>query len=111
MTENQHTEWKEAWRDEYLKWLCGFANAEGGVLVLGRDDKGSPVGLSDAKKLLAQVQQAKWNREQDIYLIEHNHLPLAELMQQLCFNEEEIMARRKLLGLTTRLKQMRKLSH
>lgn len=35
----------------------------------------------DAKKLLAQVQQAKWNREQDIYLIEHNHLPLAELMQ------------------------------
>ena len=65
----------------------------------------------DAKKLLAQVQQAKWNREQDIYLIEHNHLPLAELMQQLCFNEEEIMARRKLLGLTTRLKQMRKLSY
>ncbi len=20
-------EWKESWRDEYLKWLCGFANA------------------------------------------------------------------------------------
>ncbi len=65
----------------------------------------------DVKKLLAQAQQAKWSREQDIYLIEHNHLPLAELMQQLCFNEEEINARRKVLGLTTRLKQMRKLSH
>lgn len=36
MRENQNTEWKEAWRDEYLKWLCGFANAEGGVLVIGR---------------------------------------------------------------------------
>ena len=29
MTENQLTEWKASWRDEYLKWLCGFANAEG----------------------------------------------------------------------------------
>ncbi len=25
--ENQHIEWKEYWRDEYLKWICGFANA------------------------------------------------------------------------------------
>lgn len=41
----------------------------------------------DVKKLLAQAQQVKWSREQDIYLIEHNHLSLAELMQQLCFNE------------------------
>jgi hypothetical protein len=24
---------KETWRDEYLRWICGFANAEGGVLV------------------------------------------------------------------------------
>lgn len=65
----------------------------------------------DVKKLLAQVQQTKWTREQDIYLIEHNHLAINELMQKLGFNEEEIMARRKILGLTTRLKQMRKFSH
>lgn len=25
--ESQHTEWKEAWRDAYLRWVCGFANA------------------------------------------------------------------------------------
>jgi len=24
--ENQNTEWKEAWHDEYLKWVCDFAN-------------------------------------------------------------------------------------
>lgn len=24
--EHQHVEWKESWRDEYLRWLCGFAN-------------------------------------------------------------------------------------
>lgn len=45
MKENQNTEWKESWRDEYLKWLCGFANAEGGVLVIGRNDKGQPIGV------------------------------------------------------------------
>jgi ATP-dependent DNA helicase RecG len=55
MKENQNTEWKEAWRDEYLKWLCGFANAEGGVLVIGRNDRGQAVGVSDAKKLLVDL--------------------------------------------------------
>ncbi len=27
MAENQNVEWKESWRDEYLKWICGFADA------------------------------------------------------------------------------------
>lgn len=31
--ETQCVEWKETWRDEYLKWICGFANAYGGVLT------------------------------------------------------------------------------
>ncbi|MEP6905952.1 MAG: ATP-binding protein [Gemmatimonadales bacterium] len=55
MKESQRTEWKESWRDEYLRWLCGFANAAGGVLVLGRNDKGVPVGVPDAKKLLVDL--------------------------------------------------------
>lgn len=50
--ESQLLEWKESWRDEYLKWICGFANAEGGMLVIGRDDQGMAVGAKDAKKLL-----------------------------------------------------------
>jgi ATP-dependent DNA helicase RecG len=29
MKESQQVEWKSTWRDEYLKWICGFANAEG----------------------------------------------------------------------------------
>jgi hypothetical protein len=28
--ENQNTEWKETWRDEYIKRVCAFANAQGG---------------------------------------------------------------------------------
>jgi len=38
MRETQNIEWKENWRDEYLKWICGFANAEGGKLFIGIND-------------------------------------------------------------------------
>ncbi|HVK55084.1 MAG TPA: RNA-binding domain-containing protein, partial [Burkholderiales bacterium] len=55
MREAQHTEWKERWQDDYLRWICGFANAQGGVLVIGRDDQGKVVGLADAEKLLEDL--------------------------------------------------------
>ena len=55
MKENQHIEWKESWRDEYLKWICGFANADGGVLDIGRNDKGVVVGLPQAQKLMEDI--------------------------------------------------------
>ncbi|OGR63616.1 MAG: transcriptional regulator [Elusimicrobia bacterium GWB2_63_22] len=55
MKENQHIEYKESWRDEYLKWICGFANAAGGVLHIGRNDKGVVVGLANAAKLLGEI--------------------------------------------------------
>ncbi len=52
LRENQNTEWKAKWHDEYLEWICGFANAQGGVIEIGRNDNGEVVGLSDAAKLL-----------------------------------------------------------
>ena len=55
MKEHQAIEWKESWRDEYLKWICGFANAQGGTLVIGKNDRGEPVGLKDAAKLLEDL--------------------------------------------------------
>jgi len=55
MTENQNIEWKESWRDEYLKWVCGFANAQGGILEIGKNDDGTVVGLSDARRLLEEL--------------------------------------------------------
>lgn len=55
MKEHQHAEWKESWRDDYLKWICGFANAEGGVLVVGRDDRGKAVGVDNAARLLEDL--------------------------------------------------------
>lgn len=48
--ESQHTECKETWRDDYLRWVCGFANAQGGRLLLGMNDRGQVVGLPGASK-------------------------------------------------------------
>ena len=53
--ESQQVEWKESWRDEYLKWICGFANAQGGALHIGRNDKGEVVGLANPEKLLENI--------------------------------------------------------
>ena len=53
--ENQHTEWKESWRDEYIKWLCGFANAQGGTLVIGKNDQGRVVGIANGRQLLEEI--------------------------------------------------------
>lgn len=55
MTEDQHVEWKESWRDEYLKWICAFANAQGGILEIGRNDRGQVVGLADATRLTEEL--------------------------------------------------------
>src|SRR5690606_37770115 len=53
--ETHLVEWKESWRDEYLRWLCGFANADGGTLIIGMSDKGEPVGARDADRLLVDL--------------------------------------------------------
>lgn len=55
MPENQNIEYKETWRIEYLKWICGFANAQGGTLYIGIDDSGNIIGVDNAKKLLEDI--------------------------------------------------------
>ena len=55
MKEDQQTEFKENWRDEFLKWVCGFANTHGGSLYIGINDKGIPIGVPHSKKLLEDI--------------------------------------------------------
>jgi len=43
MPEQQNIEYKSVWKDEYLKWICGFANAQGGTLVIGKRDSGARI--------------------------------------------------------------------
>lgn len=54
-SESQNIEYKESWHDEYLKWICGFANAHGGRIYIGVNDDKKVVGLSDAKRLMEDI--------------------------------------------------------
>jgi ATP-dependent DNA helicase RecG len=50
--ENQHTEYKEIWRDEYMKTLAAFANSDGGTMFIGKDDNGNIKGIENSRELL-----------------------------------------------------------
>lgn len=53
--EKQNIEYKESWRDEYLKWVCGFANAQGGKIYIGVNDDQEIVGVNDTKRLMEDI--------------------------------------------------------
>jgi len=55
MPEHQNIEYKSAWHDDYLKWVCGFANAQGGVIYIGKDDNGKVSGIDGYKKLMDDI--------------------------------------------------------
>lgn len=55
MSEQQNTEWKESWRDEYLKVVAAFANTEGGTLYIGKGDHGAVKGLANPGRLLEDL--------------------------------------------------------
>lgn len=55
MNEDQNIEYKQSWRDEYLKWVCGFANATGGKIYIGVDDNGQVIGVPDTKRLMEDI--------------------------------------------------------
>lgn len=52
MPETQNIEYKSSWHDDYLKWICGFANAQGGRIYIGKDYNATVVGVKDYKRLM-----------------------------------------------------------
>ena len=83
MVENQHIEYKEIWKDEYLKWICGFANANGGKIYIGKDDNGKVVGVTNAKKLLEDIPnkvQSTMGIVVDVNLKKNNKLEFIEIL-------------------------------
>lgn len=55
MQESQNIEYKEIWKEEYLKWVAGFANASGGKIYIGINDSGEIIGVQNVKKLLEDI--------------------------------------------------------
>ncbi|MGF7003443.1 ATP-dependent DNA helicase RecG [Lachnospiraceae bacterium PFB1-21] len=87
MTESQNIEWKELWRDEYLKWVCGFANAQGGKIYIGTRDDGTVIGVSNSKKLLEDIPnkiQNKLGIVADVNLLHENGLDYIEIVIAPC---------------------------
>ena len=83
MAESQNIEWKESWRDEYLKWICGFANAQGGRIYIGIDDTGKVVGIQNGKRLLEEIPnkiQANLGFLADVNLLSKNGLEYIEVI-------------------------------
>lgn len=55
MSERHNVEYKTSWHDDHLKSICGFANAGGGRLYIGRDDVGKVTGVAGHKKLMEDL--------------------------------------------------------
>ena len=55
MPEKQNIEWKAKWKDSYLEWICGFANAQGGKIYIGCNDDGKVICLTNTRKLLEDI--------------------------------------------------------
>jgi len=55
MPEQHNLEYKSSWHDDYLKWVCGFANAQGGKICIGIDDNEKVVGIKNSRKLMEDI--------------------------------------------------------
>jgi ATP-dependent DNA helicase RecG len=55
MPEQQNIEYKSSWHEEYLDWICGFANAQGGKIYIGKDDNGNVIGVAGYKDLMEKI--------------------------------------------------------
>ena len=53
--ESQNVEYKRLWKDEYLKWICGFSNAQGAVMYFGVDDDLEIYGLKNTNRLMEDI--------------------------------------------------------
>ncbi len=87
--ESQTVEFKEEWRDEYLKTVCAFANTDGGVLYIGVNDEGEVVGVDNIKKLIEDLPNKVMNAfvvAVDLEMKEENGVPFLKMTVQKSHN-------------------------
>ena len=80
MKECQNIEFKETWSDDYLKWICGFANAQGGKLYIGVDDSENIVGVKNAELAEPKIEDAEGGVR--ITIFRKNGVPNGEQVHQ-----------------------------
>jgi len=62
LNESQNIEFKQLWKDEYLKTICAFANTDGGKLYIGVNDDGNIIGVEDTASILETLPNKINNR-------------------------------------------------
>lgn len=83
MSESHNIEYKRLWKDDYIKWICGFANAKGGQIFIGKEDDGTVVGITDAKRLMEEIPnkvRTTLGIMVDVNLHYHNNLEYLEIV-------------------------------
>lgn len=55
MAEKHNIEYKESWSTKWLEWVCGFANAQGGIMYVGMDNNGNLVDIKNSHKLMEDI--------------------------------------------------------
>ena len=65
MSESQLIEYKESWRDEYLKWIYDFVNTQSGVLFIGKRDE----DLIDVIKITVEENPYPQNYKGDYHFV------------------------------------------
>ena len=60
--ENDRLEWKEIWKNDYLKVIAAFYNTDGGTLVVGRNDSGDYVGVNSPNKVAKEISDTISNK-------------------------------------------------
>ncbi|RZG76621.1 acyl-CoA thioesterase [Acinetobacter sp. WCHAc060025] len=56
----------------------------------------------------SEIPLTNWTTDQDCYLIEHSSMSIDELINNLPYSKDEIIARKEVLGLIRRARQMKK---
>jgi len=82
MGEKHIIEYKRQWDDEWLKWICGFANSDGGTLYIGITDKEHIYGVENSKKLMEDVPNkivSKLGIYPDVRLLEEEGKEIIEI--------------------------------
>ena len=82
MGEKHIIEYKRQWDDKWLKWLCGFANADGGTLYIGISDKQHIIGVDNSKKLMEDIPNkivSKLGIYPDVRLLEEDGKEIIEI--------------------------------
>jgi len=85
MPESQNVEYKSTWHDDYLDWICGFANAQGGKIYIGKDDSGKVIGVADYKNLMEKIPNKIKNQlgiTAEVNLLQENGKHFIEIIVQ-----------------------------